>query len=123
MRIMIDTNILISAIVFRSESLSLLIELSTYVVDELKTVVERKFLGKVKAIEKFLTVLSYELTYSPQDFEGAPLFEIRDEKNYMVLHTAIVADADILITVDKDFTDVEIERPEILTPKEFLEKY
>lgn len=97
--------------------------LSTYVVDELKGVVERKFPGKVKAIEKFLTVLSYELAYSPQDYEGTPLFAIRDQKDYMVLHTAIVADVDILVTGDKDFTDVEIERPEILTPKEFLAKY
>lgn len=41
----------------------------------------------------------------------------------MVLHTAIVADVDILVTGDKDFTDIEIDRPEILTLKEFLEKY
>jgi len=52
-----------------------------------------------------------------------PLFEIRDEKDYMVLHTAILADVDILITGDKDFEDIKIERPEILTPKRFLEKY
>jgi putative PIN family toxin of toxin-antitoxin system len=132
MRIMIDTNVLISAIVFRSESLNILIEkvveehtlvLSTYVINELKTVVERKFPGKVKAIEEFLTVLSYELAYSPEDYEGAPLFEIRDETDYMVLHTAVVADVDILITGDKDFVDVEIERPEILTPKGFLQAY
>jgi len=132
MRVMIDTNILISAILFRSESLSRVLEkvaeeytlvLSTYVVDELKTVVERKFPTKVKAIEKFLTALSYELEYSPDDYEGTPLFEIRDEKDYMVLHTAIIADVDILITGDKDFKDIEIERPEIMTPREFLEKY
>ena len=132
MRIMIDTNILISAILFRSESLSRLIEkvakeytlvLSTYVVDELKEVVERKFPTKVKAIEKFLTALSYELEYSPDGFEGTLLFEIRDDKDYMVLHTAIIADVDILITGDKDFKDIEIERPEIMTPREFLEKY
>lgn len=91
---MLDTNVLISAILFRSERLSQLVEkvaeeytlvLSTYVVDELKSVVERKFPSKVKAIEKFLTVLSYELAYSPQDYEGSQLFEIRDEKDYMVL--------------------------------------
>lgn len=41
----------------------------------------------------------------------------------MVLHTAIIADVDILITGDKDFEDIKIERPEIMTPKEFLEKY
>jgi predicted nucleic acid-binding protein len=74
MRIMLDTNVLISAILFRSENLSRLIEkvaeeytlvLSTYVVEELKSVVERKFPSKMKSIEKFLTVLSYELEYSP----------------------------------------------------------
>ena len=132
MRIMIDTNILISAILFRSETLNHLIEkvveeytlvLSTYVVDELKEVVERKFPTKLKAVEKFLTVLSYELEYSPKDYEGTPLFEIRDEKDYMVLHTAIIAYVDILITGDKDFKEIQIERPEIMTPREFLEKY
>lgn len=132
MRIMLDTNILISAILFRSESLSRFIEkvaeeytlvLSTYVVDELKAVVERKFPTKVKAIEKFLTVLSFELEYSPEDYDGVPLFEIRDDKDYMVLHSAIIAEVDILITGDRDFENIEIERPEIMTPKEFLEKY
>jgi putative PIN family toxin of toxin-antitoxin system len=132
MRIMLDTNILISAILFRSKSLSRLIEkvaeeytlvLSTYVVDELKAVVERKFPTKVKAIEKFLTVLSFELEYSPEDYDGVPLFEIRDNKDYMVLHSAIIADVDVLITGDKDFENIEIERPEIMTPKKFLEKY
>lgn len=132
MRIMLDTNVLISAILFRSESFSRLIEkviesyklvLSTYVIDELKAVVERKFPSKIKDIEKFLTALSYELEYSPESYDGTPLFEIRDNKDYMVLHTAIIADVDILITGDKDFKDVEIERPEILTPKEFLDKY
>jgi len=132
MRIMIDTNILISAILFRSEGLSRLIEkiveeytlvLSTYVVDELKAVVAKKFPTKVKAIENFLTVLSYELVYSPENFEGTLLFEIRDEKDYMVLHTAIIADIDIFITGDRDFENVAIERPEIMTPKGFLDKY
>jgi predicted nucleic acid-binding protein len=34
-----------------------------------------------------------------------------------------IADVDIMITGDKDFKNIEIERPEIVTPKEFLEKY
>ena len=132
MRIMLDTNVLISAILFRSENLSRLIEkvvedytlvLSTYVVDELKSVVDRKFPSKMIAIEKFLTALSYELVYSPENYVNTPLFEIRDDKDYMVLHTAIIADVDILITGDKDFNDIEIERPEIVTPKEFLDMY
>lgn len=132
MRIMLDTNVLISAILFRSELLNKLIEkvvddytlvLSTYVIDELISVIDRKFPTKVKDVEKFLVTLSYELEYSPENYEDVPLFKIRDEKDYMVLHTAIIADVDLFITGDKDFSNIDIERPVILTPKEFLEKY
>lgn len=51
------------------------------------------------------------------------LFEIRDDNDYIILHTAIIEDIDILITGDKDFAAVDIERPEILTPSEYLAKY
>jgi predicted nucleic acid-binding protein len=40
-----------------------------------------------------------------------------------ILVTALLSDVDILITGDKDFFDVDIDRPEILTPREYLEKY
>jgi predicted nucleic acid-binding protein len=33
------------------------------------------------------------------------------------------ADVDILITGDKDFMDVVTEKPELLTPAQFLQKY
>jgi predicted nucleic acid-binding protein len=35
----------------------------------------------------------------------------------------MLEDVDILITNDKDFFGIELERPEILTPIQFLEKY
>ena len=40
-----------------------------------------------------------------------------------MLYSAISADVDILITGDKDFSAVEVEKPEILTPSQFNEKY
>jgi len=40
-----------------------------------------------------------------------------------VLVSAIQEDVDILITGDKDFSDIEIEKPEILTPSEYLNLY
>jgi predicted nucleic acid-binding protein len=51
------------------------------------------------------------------------LFKIRDEKDYPILYTAIIEDVDILITGDKDFLNIDVEKPEILTPAQFLEKY
>ena len=66
--------------------------------------------------------MSFELVYTPKEMEPG-LFEIRDEKDYPVLYTAIAEDVDILITGDKDFADVSIERPDILTPTAFIEQY
>jgi len=46
---------------------------------------------------------------------------VRDAKDEPVLASAIHADVDILITGDKDFSAVQIDRPVILTPAAFLE--
>ena len=99
-----------------------LLVLSSFVVDELKRVVARKFENKSRELDEFLTVLPYELVYTPEIMDES-LFEIRDKMDYPVLYTAIIEDVDILVTGDKDFSDVEVERPDILTPKEFLEQY
>ena len=45
------------------------------------------------------------------------------EQHRLVLSSLIVEDVDVFITGDKDFSEVEIERPEILTPSEFIERY
>ncbi|MFA7412570.1 MAG: putative toxin-antitoxin system toxin component, PIN family [Tissierellaceae bacterium] len=128
---MLDTNVLISVFVFKSKILNKVIEtivlehrlvLSSFVVDELKQVVDRKFANKLRDLDEFLTVLPYELVYTPEIMDES-LFEIRDKMDYPVLYTAIIEDVDILVTGDKDFSEVDVEKPEILTPNEFLEKY
>lgn len=131
MRIMIDTNVLISALLFPSEKMNELFKIITYnhtmvipsyVIDELYKVIERKFPTKIQVIEDLLSGMSYELVYTPKTIKKR-LIEIRDKSDYPVIHTAIVEGVDILITGDKDFQNLEIEKPEILTPNEFLEKY
>ena len=128
MRIMLDTNVLISSIIFKSKIMNELIAailkdhrlvLSSYVIEELKNVVQRKFEGRAAELDHFLTVLPFEYVYTPDEMDE-DLFEIRDEMDYPVLYSAIVEDVDILITGDKDFSDIDIEKPEILTPNEFV---
>jgi len=130
MRIMIDTNILLSALVFNSTRLSGLLEyvaenhtliLCSYVIEEFNAVVTRKSLKYEKVLDGFLSKLSFEMVYTPEWKEYMP--RIRDVKDRPILASAIVSDVDILITGDKDFSDIEIERPEILIPSEFLEQY
>lgn len=128
---MIDTNVLISLLVFSSKKMNRMIEciftehqlvLSSYIVKELKDVVRRKFAGKAGVVDTLLAKMNYEYVYAP-DVLDETLFEIRDVKDYPVLYTAILEDVDILVTGDNDFNDVDVEKPEILTPAEFVERY
>lgn len=130
MRIMLDTNILISMLIFGSmdKVIDKIIEnhkivLCSYVIDELHEVIERKFPSKQETLEEFLIKLPFELIYTPKTIEKHGMFVIRDIDDEKVLYSAIMADVDILLTGDKDFSDIDIERPEILTPSEFLDKY
>lgn len=131
MRIMLDTNVLISALLFPGSKMDAMMNciftqhqlvLSSYVVDELKRVVRKKFPNKEPAINKLLMMMSFEYVYTSNDMESG-LFDIRDGKDYPVLYTAIIEDVDILVTGDKDFSDIDVERPEIMTPAEFMERF
>lgn len=128
---MLDTNVLISALLFPGTKMDAMMNciftqhrlvLSSYVVDELKSVVRRKFSERERAIEKLLLMMSFEYVYTPKEIEDG-LFEIRDVKDYPVLYTAIIEDVDILITGDKDFSDIDMEKPEIMTPAAFMERF
>ena len=128
---MLDTNILISALLFPNERMNRMIEfislnhelvLSSYIIDELKDVIRKKFPGKLSVIDKMLTHMSYELVYTPENIPET-IFNIRDKKDYPVLYTAIIEDIDILITGDKDFTDIDLDYPNICTPTHFMENY
>lgn len=131
MRIMLDTNVLISMALFSNQSFRKILDyivrnhrlvLSSFVVDELFAVVDRKFPSKKKIVDEFLTNLAYEMVYTPYHIPGN-LFEIRDINDYPVLYTAIIENVDIFITGDKDFLDVDVEMPEIMTPADFVGKY
>ena len=132
MRIMLDTNILISLIFFPNENMNKLISLicnnhsivlCSYVIEELQNVVSRKFETKKLALDVFLENLSYEFVYTPKIFDVRKYPPLRDIKDMPVLVTAILEDVDILLTGDADFSTVEIDRPEIMTPSDFLKKY
>ena len=131
MRVMLDTNVLISALLFPSERMTKLFEnlvvnhtvvLCSYVIDELHMVVERKFPNKADVVEKLLGRMSYELVYTPKTIDKA-MFKIRDVKDYPVIYTAILEEVDVLVTGDRDFEDLKLKRPETLTPTAFIERY
>ena len=132
MRIMIDTNIFISAILFPDSTPSKLVEkvldeyqlvLCSQIIEELHEVFERKFKHKISCLENFLSQLSYELIYTPQRIDKKEYPDIKDQKDLPILVSSILGDVDYLITGDKGFFDVEIERPVIMTARKFLKKH
>lgn len=132
MRVMIDTNVLLSALVFRSANsvASICIAsqgdntllISTFVIDEAREVVSRKWPDRSDVLERFLIELSFETVSTPAVMDSG-LFEIRDPQDYPVVYSALIGFADILVTGDKDFEDVVAGDAEILTPAQFVQKY
>lgn len=132
MRILIDTNVLISAalssngIPFRSyvkatshPNHGLICEQN---VDEMKRIFNKKFPQRITALNKFLSIalLTLELVPIPTD-ENISENQICDINDRTILRAAISANADILLTGDKDFLESGLKVPKIMTPSQFLE--
>ena len=132
MRVMLDTNIFVSMLFFPSEQTRELaskltddhqIVICDYVIEELRLVVERKFPYEKESLEKFFLELPYELVHTPKALNLSEYPLMRDTKDSPILATAIMEDIDVFLTGDKDFLVLDIEMPEILTMKQFLEQY
>ncbi|MBQ9404467.1 MAG: putative toxin-antitoxin system toxin component, PIN family [Synergistaceae bacterium] len=123
---LIDTNILFSALLFPasvpSQALRRAITEHNVVlcdknVAELREILQRKAPKFLPNAEALLAGFSYELIHAV-DY-SAKL--IRDVKDQPILNAAIVFDVDIILTGDKDFLSLDIERPKCMNPAEFLE--
>lgn len=132
MRIMLDTNVLISAFIFQGKYISDMIDvlteehtivLSSYVIAELKRVVAEKFSHQSDSLDRFLTSLPFEFVYTPDNIDISKYPALRDINDVPVLATAIIEDVDVLLTGDKDFANLGLERPAILTPARFVQLY
>lgn len=131
MRVLIDTNVLISAalnadgVPFQAykkaashPNRGLICEQN---VDEIKRIFYKKFPNRLAALDKFLAtaLLTLELVPIP-DNKSASEELIRDANDRLILRTALEAKADILLTGDKDFLESGVKIPAIMTPSDFI---
>jgi putative PIN family toxin of toxin-antitoxin system len=131
MRILVDTNIIISAGLFPEslvgKALKHIIKnhnliLCQYTLDELQDVFLRKFLNRIDYLNEFVRNLKYELiNIKITDYKKYP--QIRDKDDIPLLASAIETNADVFITGDKDFDDIKITKPKIMKPKDYIEEY
>ena len=125
-RILIDTNILFSALLFPhskpAKALLYAAEACEIVlcdrnVAELRDIVRKKAPARLADAEAFLSQLSY-LLIPASDSAGMLM---RDAADQPILNAAIAAGVDIIITGDKDFLSLGLERPKCMTAAQFLE--
>lgn len=131
MKVPIDTNVLISAMLNPSGTpAQAYVKATTHPnrgmiceqnVDELRRIFNKKFPHRLDSLNRFLSVALLSLELVPIPDEEAPAeAQIRDVNDRPILRAAAASAADILLTGDRDFLESGITNPAILTPAEFL---
>jgi putative PIN family toxin of toxin-antitoxin system len=129
LKFLVDTNVLISAALFPSGKVSKVMSyilethdlvLCSFSIEEARTVFDRKFSEKRSALDRFLNGIEFTHFQTPATIDPSIFPIIRDPKDTPILASAILAGSDILLTGDKDFQDLDIEKPLIFTPSEYL---
>lgn len=132
MKILLDTNILLSAALFpngvaaqayfKAVTYPYSSIVCEYSIDELRRVFNRKFPTRLGALDRFLAISSTSFTIIPTPSESvSDEVKIRDIKDRPLIRAAQIAQVDILLTGDKDFLESGVDNPMILSPTQFLE--
>jgi uncharacterized protein len=133
MRIVLDTNVLVSALLFYDSDIARTLRLaldhhdvlaSGDTMDELKRVLQKPKLHKYVDPNKLAAFfLSYErITIHTEIL--MPVALSRDPKDDKFLEVALNGDADVIITGDQDLLVLHpFQSTAIITPAEFLSRY
>jgi putative PIN family toxin of toxin-antitoxin system len=125
LKILVDTNVLISAFLYPNSTPSRALinvahdhelVLSDYNIAEFRRIAENKFSKIQPDIDLFLAELAYVLIPAPRE----PSKLIADPKDAPILNAAIIENVDLIISDDKHFLALDLERPKVLTAVQYL---
>lgn len=128
MKIMVDSNIVIFAVLFPhgyvSLALMFALEDDTVIIpqnvkDEVLHVSEKKFPDKVDDVIKFIESGLFVIE-NPKYSDVELDVSIRDVKDVPVFLSAKAIGVDVLMTGDKDLLEIHCRKTMILSPKEYL---
>ena len=131
MKVLLDTNILISAALnaagapyqafLKAISAPNQAVICDQNIDEMRRVFIRKLPHKLDLFEKFLAfaLMELEVVRVPATDMSAEA-RVRDVADRPILRAAIAAKVDIIVTGDKDFLDSGLTRPQLMTAADFL---
>ena len=131
MRILLDTNILISAALFPNGIASAAYAKAVtfpnkgivcdWSIEELHRVFNRKFPARIEFLHRFLSMASLAVEIIPTPADEVPdELKIRDINDRPLLRAAQKARVDLILTGDKDFLESGVDYPVIIDPAKFL---
>ncbi len=129
-RIFIDTNILISAIVFDKKELELIIRcvserykicISEHILEEATRVFMKKFTEFIEMYEKFIGITKIEVIKKKSyDYNIKEHQNIRDKYDAHVIACAESSSCEFIISGDKDILSYEHSKIKIVKSAEFI---
>ena len=130
MKVVVDSSVLIAAHVARAGVCAEVYEellqhheifLSRYILDEVERNLRRKFLLPDELVERAVTGMTRAAPLV--DPVALPDDDCRDSDDLPVLGTAVAAEAELLVTVDKDLLDLRSYRGvDVVRPGEFFRR-
>lgn len=132
MRVMIDTNVFISAVLFPDGKTSSALKKALvspyqpvtcdYVIDELHRKFNEKFPEKIPELDLFLNAALrvIDVVRTPEVIVKDEEL-VRDKKDRPILRAALDAGADLFLTGDKDFLESSVKDPRIISVSQFLD--
>ncbi|ODS32834.1 MAG: hypothetical protein SCARUB_02040 [Candidatus Scalindua rubra] len=129
MKVFLDTNVLASAIATRGICTDVLREvltsheliISAHLLKELRQVLQRKFRVPASLTVEFLNLLQQDTIVAKP--VNLPDVNIKDEDDLLILASALKANADLLVTGDKELLALgKVGNLEIVSPRSFWER-
>lgn len=130
MRVLVDTNILISAALFSQGKVARVLDylfethtvvIASFTIHECEQVFLRKFPTKLPELRHVLADIDFERFDTPARLDPSRFPQIRDAGDLPILASAILADVDILISGGKDFEDLHMRKPLVFTPQRYFD--
>ena len=131
MKVLIDTNILISTILFPNSKSALAFTKALsypyipitceYIIQELKSKFNEKFPTHITELENFLAIALSVIKIVPTPYQSTDKDNLlRDYKDIPILQCAVASNADYILTGDKDFLEAKIDRPICISAADFI---
>ena len=128
---MIDANVIYSALVYPNSNIAKMVKhikekhalvLCKFIINEAVGIFQNKYPHLYFEFKYHIENLPDEIhNMSGYDIDQCPA--IRDKKDIPVLAAAIESKVDMFIAGDKDFDEIKVDKPRIMTPRQYYDEF